>query len=189
MRMTAIPEPDRCFAHELRFTKMFDQFHQPHDCSLLSRQYSLHQVAPPFPRRCNRRLRWGIVSDRFGRSNASICRNFPIHGVTTSAVAALVFWICYSAPSNLADFLLHIRNGGNTELLWADAIWIREDDDNERSHQVSLVSSIFSSAECVLVWLGPGFDSGPDLLEHINQNFQVSKGIGAKEQLIADVDH
>lgn len=51
-------------------------------------------------------------------------------------------------PEREADLIQHH--------FWIDAICINQDDDDERSHQVSLMARIFSEAKCVIAWLGPG---------------------------------
>lgn len=50
-------------------------------------------------------------------------------------------------PEREADLIQH--------RFWIDAICINQDDDDERSHQVSLMARIFSEAKCVIAWLGP----------------------------------
>ena len=56
---------------------------------------------------------------------------------------------------NLADALLRFRLPDNTRILWADAICINQADPTEQGHQVRMMDRIYSSAETVLVWLGP----------------------------------
>jgi len=46
--------------------------------------------------------------------------------------------------------------------IWIDALSINQRDPRERNHQVALMSSIYSSAQNVLIWLGP---------EHMYSNF------------------
>jgi hypothetical protein len=57
-------------------------------------------------------------------------------------------------PANLRDALWRIRDPAEIQLLWADAVCINQSDEQERGHQVKHMSSIYSNAEQVLVWLG-----------------------------------
>jgi hypothetical protein len=40
-------------------------------------------------------------------------------------------------------------------LLWIDALCINQDDVNERTQQVRMMGDVYSSAEQVIIWLGP----------------------------------
>lgn len=84
---------------------------------------------------------------------------------------------------------------------WIDAICINQDDDDERSHQVSLMARIFSEAKCVIAWLGPkSFDSSLGIralateqaghctddvrdvhMSHSDQEYVLREGCRAKE--------
>jgi hypothetical protein len=55
---------------------------------------------------------------------------------------------------NLWDFLCQARSDGLEEYLWIDALCIDQTADEERSHQVSIMGRIYSSASRVIVWLG-----------------------------------
>ncbi|KAI8957262.1 HET-domain-containing protein [Daldinia sp. FL1419] len=57
---------------------------------------------------------------------------------------------------NLFDCLVQLeRNGLHYDRdLWVDAICIDQNDNDERSQQVSIMADIYGSAECVIVWLG-----------------------------------
>ncbi|KAI0845118.1 heterokaryon incompatibility protein-domain-containing protein [Daldinia vernicosa] len=77
--------------------------------------------------------------------------------------------------TNLACALWYFRKGGfprhdNTEkirLLWVDAICINQEDTPERSHQVTLMGTIFGNASSVFSWLeDPG-------LRHLDAVFPV----------------
>ena len=73
---------------------------------------------------------------------------------------------------NLYAFLLQLRNHGHL-LIWVDAICIDQNNFDERSRQVQLMSSIFPNASQVLVWLGPPTGYGGEeafaFLEYIEQ--------------------
>ncbi|PMD42980.1 heterokaryon incompatibility, partial [Hyaloscypha variabilis F] len=57
---------------------------------------------------------------------------------------------------NLWWALRHLRHGvyGMRRTLWIDALCINQNDVNERSAQVSIMGSIYSTASRVLVWIG-----------------------------------
>jgi hypothetical protein len=56
---------------------------------------------------------------------------------------------------NLEQALRSLRLSHQTRYLWCDAICINQDDIEERQHQVSIMSHIYSQATSVIVWLGP----------------------------------
>jgi hypothetical protein len=56
---------------------------------------------------------------------------------------------------NLYQFLTHlIADSTFNHELWIDAICIDQNNEEERGHQVDMMSSIYESAERVLIWLG-----------------------------------
>jgi hypothetical protein len=55
---------------------------------------------------------------------------------------------------NLWDFLTQARSNCLEEYLWIDALCIDQSVNEERSHQVSIMGRIYSSASRVIVWLG-----------------------------------
>lgn len=50
--------------------------------------------------------------------------------------------------------LRYVRRKKERLVLWADAICINQDDNQEKNHQVALMSKIYSYAEETLIWLG-----------------------------------
>ena len=61
---------------------------------------------------------------------------------------------CLKLTSNLESALRHIRSEKEVTNLWVDQICINQMDLEERSQQVSLMSSIYSIAKRVVIWLG-----------------------------------
>ncbi|KAK2768523.1 hypothetical protein FQN54_000379 [Arachnomyces sp. PD_36] len=57
-------------------------------------------------------------------------------------------------PRSLGDALRQFRHPSHERILWADAICINQDDDNEKSQQIRLMRDIFKRARTVLIWLG-----------------------------------
>ena len=70
-----------------------------------------------------------------------------------------------SIGKNLFDAIRRIRKPTSSQMIWADALCINQDDVEERSSQVSKMEEIFSSAYEVYAWLGeetlPGWTYPP----------------------------
>jgi len=62
----------------------------------------------------------------------------------------------FRVRKNLYDALYHLRNNEKERVIWVDAICINQNDNDERSCQVSIMPSIYSRAQKVLVWLRLG---------------------------------
>lgn len=75
----------------------------------------------------------------------------------------------FPITSNLEIALRHLRHETETRTLWVDAISINQIDDNEKSHQVREMTSIYQSASRVLIWLGEEKDDS-DLAMNIVQS-------------------
>lgn len=76
----------------------------------------------------------------------------PIGGPTTILVEDKILGVRH----NLGEFLHYFQPVETTHAyLWIDQICIDQRAVDERNHQVSLMSAIFSRADEVLVWLGP----------------------------------
>lgn len=55
---------------------------------------------------------------------------------------------------NLAAALYQLRRRDDVRILWVDAVCIDQSNEEERNHQVALMTEIYRSATRVLVWLG-----------------------------------
>jgi hypothetical protein len=62
----------------------------------------------------------------------------------------------FSVQKNLWQALIHLRSRDQKQILWIDAICINQDDIQERNHHVGIMGQVYSTAEEVKVWLGPG---------------------------------
>lgn len=63
-----------------------------------------------------------------------------------------------------------VKGAFRSQLLWADAVCINQDDEIEKGWQVSKMNRIFEDAVYALVWLGPSFDDSDravETLEHV----------------------
>ena len=65
----------------------------------------------------------------------------------------------FPVTSNLEDALRHLRREGEPRTLWVDALSINQIDDEEKSHQVQQMKSIFESGTRVVIWLGKEWDN------------------------------
>lgn len=74
---------------------------------------------------------------------------------------------------NLYDFLIQLRNNGVASPLWADAICIDQFSTSERSHQVQLMSRIYSSARSTRTWLGKDLQDVAHLMKEFGDTGSV----------------
>ncbi|KNG83267.1 hypothetical protein ANOM_008543 [Aspergillus nomiae NRRL 13137] len=75
----------------------------------------------------------------------------------------------FHVTRNLHTVLLRLRNHNVARLLWIDAICINQKDDQEKSHQIQLMRTIYGEAGRVIVWLGEEADQSSDALEAIRK--------------------
>ncbi len=60
----------------------------------------------------------------------------------------------FQATVNLVSALRYLRHEDKTRTLWVDAICIDQSNIQERGHQVAFMATIYSMAECDILWLG-----------------------------------
>jgi hypothetical protein len=70
---------------------------------------------------------------------------------------------------NLGEALQRVSEEQDVEFLWADALCINQMDEDEKLHQVYIMSKIYSEAIAVLAWLGPEADSSGNILDEISR--------------------
>ncbi|KAK4205557.1 heterokaryon incompatibility protein-domain-containing protein [Triangularia verruculosa] len=66
----------------------------------------------------------------------------------------------FQVTHNLFTALERLYADGFSGKIWIDAICINQSDNDEKAVQVQLMTSIYSRAEEVFIWLGPGPDGG-----------------------------
>jgi hypothetical protein len=76
-------------------------------------------------------------------------------GVFTN-VSIIVNGEVVSIGSNLASALTRLRRADAPRIVWADGLCINQASNEEKSHQVPLMGSIYSLAQRTVVWLGKG---------------------------------
>jgi len=84
---------------------------------------------------------------------------------------------------NCEEALLCLRLYGRKRVLWVDAICIDQDNVSERSHQVNFMSTIYSSASQVLMFLGLGSHSTDRLIDYLNGRRRTEIWSDEKRQL------
>ncbi|KAK0642159.1 heterokaryon incompatibility protein-domain-containing protein [Cercophora newfieldiana] len=83
----------------------------------------------------------------------------------------------YQVTTNLEAALRRLRHPTRDRRLWVDALCINQADDAEKSHQVNLMSHIYSNAAHGLMWLGEHEEDSP--LHHLSQPAQQNRGVTA----------
>jgi hypothetical protein len=77
----------------------------------------------------------------------------------------------YDLPvtTNLYSALLHLRDPLLQRTLWINAIYINQEDKDERRLQVQFMAMIYTMASHVTVWLGEAEDDGKRALGEIHR--------------------
>ncbi|CAN9100710.1 unnamed protein product [Alternaria alternata] len=94
-----------------------------------------------------------------------------VWGSPTPSVEILCNGQTVEIGPELSYALRRLRLRHSPRIIWADALCINQQDDAEKSHQVPLMGSIYSSAKTVVVWLGPGD------VRHTRRAFECSERI------------
>jgi hypothetical protein len=72
----------------------------------------------------------------------------------------------FRVRKNLHDFLMTTRRSRSTEIwVWIDQICINQDDNNERSQQVSQMAHLYTQAVSTTIWLGLSFDGSNEFMD------------------------
>jgi hypothetical protein len=110
----------------------------PHDCENISVGPSRHLHRVRKVQRQHRSLHsWNALTRR--RSNfRNVWREHTL-----------------SVTRNLAEALIYLRKEDESRIFWIDAICVNQADLDERGRQVTLMASLYSRAQFVVVWLGP----------------------------------
>lgn len=82
---------------------------------------------------------------------------------------------------NLWEFLHEYRRDEHRSLLWIDALCIDQKNDDERSHQVSIMAGIFSDAESVIAWLGVGVEQDVRIVSEYARDTESSQHLALLE--------
>lgn len=79
----------------------------------------------------------------------------------------LVNGIIYPITTNLSNALRALRYPQQRHYLWADAICINQQDDDEKSVQVRRMTTIFWKARSVIAWLGLKEECGYNAIDYL----------------------
>ncbi|KAJ4310366.1 hypothetical protein N0V94_008480 [Neodidymelliopsis sp. IMI 364377] len=78
-----------------------------------------------------------------------------VWGTAISSENVLLNGVPVEVTSNLDCALRHLRYKLKTRVLWIDALSMNQKDVQERNHQVRIMGRIYSTADKVIIWLGP----------------------------------
>lgn len=94
----------------------------------------------------------GLSNNKSNRSVAQV-ENIPF------------LWI--PLGENLQLAIRHWRGRKKVRTMWIDAICINQNDIKERNHQIQLMGQIYSSAQAVVIWLGPSDEASTYVMDVI----------------------
>jgi hypothetical protein len=77
--------------------------------------------------------------------------------------------------ANCYEALWHIRKIFGRTTIWVDSICINQDDDDEKISQLQLMEDIYSQAEAVYIWLGPGDDASDRAMGFLQKRASVGR--------------
>lgn len=73
----------------------------------------------------------------------------------------------FNVTTNLHAALSRLRHRTFARLLWIDAICINQENQTEKGQQIQYMTTIYSHANCVIVWLGEAADDSDLACEKI----------------------
>ncbi|KAI8623732.1 heterokaryon incompatibility protein-domain-containing protein [Xylariaceae sp. FL1651] len=80
----------------------------------------------------------------------------------------------FPVRDNLRAALWHLRRPDRPRTLWIDALCINQQDNEEKSFQVQLMSSIYAAATTVIVWLGTSADDSDIAMDFLSGDISAS---------------
>lgn len=78
----------------------------------------------------------------------------------------------FTVRQNLWDFLIVARQKLSSDLYWIDQICINQESNDEKNHQIQLMSQIYQNASLVNIWLGSAAHDSDFAIDYIE--WQVS---------------
>lgn len=109
-----------------------------------------------------------------------------VWGDPTNAVTISVDGRNQPVTTNLRDVLRRVRHETEERIFWADAICINQDDLEERASQVKLMTSIFSTAQHVVAWLGNDNGDAQEVARFIHD---IAKSIKDQNDAYGGMSH
>lgn len=93
-------------------------------------------------------------------------------------------------PISSHEVLARFRHTAAQRALWIDAVCINQADPDERSHQVALMSEVYSKGAGNLVWLGESDETVPVALGAVGEILKEARGeteeLGAFSSVVMD---
>jgi hypothetical protein len=71
-------------------------------------------------------------------------------------------------PESSYEALKHLRDRLGSFTIWVDSICINQENDREKERQISLMQEIYSLADWVCIWLGPGNEVSDKAMDYMN---------------------
>ena len=113
-------------------------------------------------------------------------------GVSTERSTMRLDGKSLAIPISSHQVLARFRHAVAQRVLWIDAVCINQADPNERSHQVALMSEVYSKGVGNLVWLGESDETVPVALgaigEILNEAREETEGFGSFASVVMDAE-
>lgn len=91
----------------------------------------------------------------------------------------------FDVTSSLHGALVALRKRHKHPLLWVDAVCINQQNKEEQSHQVSMMTQIYSQAKSVAIWLGPEADNSEHAISLLRDVSDIAHDPRAMNHLLA----
>lgn len=98
----------------------------------------------------------------------------------------------FCVTQNLAEALRRLRQADQTEIMWIDALCIKQNDDEEKSTQVPLMGLIYEQAESVIAFLGKHDKTTPSLfwfLENLEKTDDIGRALELNHTFIPGITY
>jgi Heterokaryon incompatibility protein (HET) len=94
----------------------------------------------------------------------------------------------FTISKNLYIAIEHIQDADEAVVIWADAICINQDSNEEKTEQVQLMHSIYSKARRVILWLGEATPKTDAAFDRINKIGPLLLQLGIWELRTEDIN-
>lgn len=123
-----------------------------------------------------------IQNDQLGHNPAISATVKCVSLLQKPRFAALSYvWVTFNTPHdtiscnsqqlpvtrNCVEALLALRKRNGSYTIWVDAVCINQNDNLEKESQIPLMGEIYSVADCVYLWLGPGTEASDTAISYL----------------------